>query len=338
MRVLLYAGYQKTRFDGRTNKGLAGTEVGIIHLAKEMARFGWKVVVSGQVRDAGMIENVEWISTENLHQKYFNQFDFIISASYIHFLKEFNGYDAKKILWAHNTHHHAWFNGIKLEDADQLVQQVDHTVCLTNWHKQQWSNTYKVPFNKISIIGNGIDPSSFTGTPAKVKGKFIFSSAPERGLQELLDNWHKIKEILPHATLDVFTPGYSPMGRKYNLHKYDGVVGYETVDQLTLHDVMLRAEYWCYITDYEETYCITALEMQYAKVLPIVTRVAALGETVNSGIILDRNETTWQNVVQILGSLGTELKEKSIDDAFQWAKKQTWNNRSYEWKTLLESL
>ena len=338
MRVLLYAGYQRSSFDGRTSKGLAGTETAIIHVAKEMARFGWKVVVSGQVNNAGMIENVEWISTENLHQKYFNQFDFIISASYIHFLKEFSGYNAKKIFWAHNTHHHPWFNGVELEDADQLVQQVDHTVCLTEWHKNQWSNKYSVPLDKISIIGNGIDPLSFVGTPTKTKGKFIFSSAHERGLQELLDNWHKIKQVLPHATLDVFTPGYSPMGRKYDLHKYDGVMGYGTVDQLTLHDAMLRAEYWCYVTDYEETYCITALEMQYARVLPIVTKVAALNETVNSGIILDRNETTWQSVVQLLGSLGTELKEKSIEASFQWAKKQTWNNRSYEWKTLLESL
>jgi len=338
MRVLIYAGYQKVTFDGRTNSGLGGTEVSIIHVSKEMTKFGWKVVVSGQVNDAGMIENVEWISTENLHQKYFNQFDFIISASYIHFLKEFEGYDAKKIFWAHNTHHHAWFNGIKLKDADQLTQQVDHTVCLTNWHKQQWSSTYNIPLDKISIIGNGIDPLSFIGTPPKIKGKFIFSSAHERGLQELLDNWYKIKEVLPHATLDVFTPGYSPLRRQYDFQKYDGVTGKGTVDQLTLHDAMLRAEYWCYITDYEETYCITALEMQYARVLPIVTKVAALSETVNSGILLDRNETNWNQVVKILDTLGNELKDKSIDASFQWAKQQTWDARSYDWKSLLETI
>ena len=101
---------------------------------------------------------------------------------------------------------------------------------------------------------------------------------------------------------------------------------------------MLRSEYWCYITDYEETYCITALEMQYAKVLPIVTNIAALGETVNSGIILDRHETNWEQVVQILETLGSELKNKAIEDAFQWAKKQTWNTRSYDWKSILESI
>jgi len=101
---------------------------------------------------------------------------------------------------------------------------------------------------------------------------------------------------------------------------------------------MLKAEYWCYVTDYEETYCITALEMQYAKVLPIVTKVAALTETVNSGILLERSETNWDDVIQILGTLGEELKTKSIEAAFQWAKKQTWEVRSYELKKLLNSV
>jgi len=338
MKLLIYAGYQSHKFDSNTTRGLGGTEIAIIKLAKEMVKFGYKVVVSGEVHSSGLIDGVEWISTNDLHNKYFDNFDIIVSASYIHFLKEFKGYNAKKIFWAHNTHHHAWFNGIELLDADELIQQVDHTICLTNWHKHQWSKTYNISLDKITVIGNGIDPLSFIGTPSKIKGKFIYSSARERGLQELLDNWHKIKKVLPYATLDVFSPGYSQLNEEYKFHKYDGVVNYGTVDQEVLHDAMLRAEYWCYITDYEETYCITALEMQYAKVLPIVTKVAALTETVNSGILLERNETNWDQVVQILDTLGNELKTKSIEDAFQWAKCQTWNVRSYDWKHLLESL
>lgn len=338
MKLLIYAGYQSRKFDSNTTRGLGGTEIAIIKLAKEMVKFGYKVVVSGEVHSSGLIDGVEWISTNDLHKKYFDQFDFIVSASYIHFLKEFKGYNAKKIFWAHNTHHHPWFNGEELLDADELIQQVDHTICLTNWHKHQWSKAYNIPLNKITIIGNGIDPLSFIGTPSKIKGKFIYSSAHERGLQELLNNWHKIKTVLPYATLDVFSPGYSQISKEYKFHEYAGVVNHGTVDQEVLHDAMLRAEYWCYITDYEETYCITALEMQYAKVLPIVTKVAALTETVNSGILLERNETNWDQVVQILDTLGNELKTKSIEDAYQWAKCQTWNIRSYDWKLLLESI
>ena len=338
MRILFYAGYQSIPFDGNTELGLGGTEIAIIKLSREMVKFGYNVVVSGQIKNSGLINGVEWISTDELHQKYLIKFDYIISASYIHFLKEFKDYSAKKIFWAHNTHHHAWFNGIELKDADELTRQVDHTICLTNWHKNQWSNKYGVPLDKISIIGNGIDPLSFYGNPQKIKGRFIFSSAHERGLPELLNNWHKIKNVLPHATLDVFSPIYSPLILEYELDKYDGVTSRGSASQEVLHNAMLKAEYWCYVTDYEETYCITALEMQYAKVLPIVTKVAALTETVNSGILLERSETNWDDVIQILGTLGEELKTKSIEAAFQWAKKQTWEVRSYELKKLLNSV
>lgn len=339
MRILFYAGYQKNKFDGDTNEGLAGTEIAIINIAEEMVKFGYKVVVSGEVKDSGLINGVEWISTHELHEKYFDQFDYIISASYIHFLKEFERYSAKKVFWAHNTHHHPWWNHEVLEDANLLTQQVDHTICLTNWHKNHWAHTYNIPLNKISVIGNAIDPSTFSGTPEKVKGKFIYSSAPERGLLELLKNWPKIKTIMPHATLDIYSPGYSIANHTdYSFNKFKEVTCHGSVDQKTLHNAMLRAEYWCYITDYEETYCITALEMQYAKVLPIVTKVAALKETVNSGVILERNETNWNQAIQILGTLSSGLKDKSINDAYKWSKQQTWNVRSYDWKNILESI
>ena len=113
---------------------------------------------------------------------------------------------------------------------------------------------------------------------------------------------------------------------------------YGTVSQLQLHKAMLLAEYWCYLTDYEETFCITAVEMQYAKVLPIVTKVAALGETVRSGIILNNVETKWKTAVEILSKLSGGIKQKSIEDSFQWAKLQTWNNVSHKWNTFLKDI
>ena len=100
-----------------------------------------------------------------------------------------------------------------------------------------------------------------------------------------------------------------------------------------------RAEYWCYITDYEETYCITALEMQYAKVIPVATKVAALDETIKSGIICDStDETNWNSAILSIGKAGPQIKEKVIESNYNWAKCQTWNQRSYDWKNLLEKL
>ena len=342
MRVLIYAGYQSNPFDSNNSNGLGGTEIAIIKIAEELVLFGWKIVISGNVNTSGVIRGVEWINTFDLHQKYHNQFDVIISASYIHFCIEFKEYSrAKRIFWAHNTHHHPWFRGELLENADELVKQVDATVCLTNWHATQWSKAYDINRDNIHVIGNGITPQSFIGTPRKTLGKFIWSSEPSRGLKNLLDNWNKIKKIIPHATLDIYHPGYgAPQIEALadTIQKLDGVTYIGTKSQDILHDAMLNAEYWCYITDYEETYCITALEMQYANVFPITTTTAALNETVKDGIKLELDETNWESAIQYLGRLNADLKKKILNNNKKWVKMQTWSQRSYDWKTLINTV
>lgn len=343
MNILFYIGYQANLLSPSSIQGIGGTEVALRTLAKEMTAFGYKVVVSGHVEDLGLVDGVEWISTERVHQKYFNQFDVIVSASYIHFMVEFENYTrAKKIFWAHNTHHHPWFRGEELPNADELTRQVDLTVCLTNWHAQVWAKQYGVDLSKIKVIGNGIKTSSFLGQPLKNKGQFIWSSAPERGLSDLLFHWPQIKKALSHASLKIYFPDYAKSQVESLMpiiSALDDVEVIGTVDQETLHNAMLKSDYWCYITDYEETYCITALEMQYANVLPITTMKAALMETVHGGIILpDNSETNWKKAVQSLKSLGSELKEKTLGFNHSWAKRQTWTQRSYDWKNIFEEV
>jgi len=340
--VLLYSGYQAIPFDSKTSVGLGGTEQAIINLSKELVKFGYKVVVSGQVLNSGVIDGVEWISTDQLHQKYHNQFDVIIAASYIHFILEFKNYEAKKIFWVHNVDYFEWFNGEIIPNSQQLLNHVDSIVCLTNWHKNDFISRFN-PQSKITVIGNGINLDTFVGTKTKIKDKFIWSSAGDRGLFDLLENWTKIKQIKPNATLDIFYPQYAAYLKEdidktiqhLNLKE---VIHYGSVSPSQLHAHMLSSQFWCYLTDYEETYCITALEMQSARVLPITTNVAALGETVNSGIILDNNETKWNLAIKLLDRIGSELINKSLDSSSSWVKRQTWNSRSYDWKKLIDSI
>ena len=341
MRVLFYVGYQLEPLDSTVNTG-GGTEIAIINIAKEMTKFGYEVIISGMVKDLGKIDGVIWMSTENVHKKYYNNIDVIVAASYIHFIPEFKEYDAKKIFWAHNTHPHIWWNSIELENTNDLLNQPDVTVCLTEWHADQWSKQYNIDKSKIRIIGNGLDTSTFIGNPAKIKDKFIWSSDSSRGLFSLLENWLNIKRIKPNATLDIYSPAYS-LPQLENLKPIISVLDDVTImgnkTQEELHDAMLRAEYWCYITNYEETYCITALEMQYAKVIPVTSSVAALKETVNAGVICEEdNETNWNSSIISIGKVGPEIKQKVINSNYSWSKRQTWDCRSYDWKNLIEDL
>ena len=320
-------------------EGLGGTEIAVVQITERLSKFGWNIVVSGQVNE-GTWNGVKWVHTDKLHHDYFNKFDVIIGVSYIHFALEFKEYTAKKIFWIHNTDFHPWFNGVEIEEAESLLtpKNIDGFICLTNWHREQWSQKYSLDIDRFHVIGNGIDPQSFIGHPPKIKGRFIWSSSPERGLSELLDNWPNIKSIIPEATLHVYSPGYHTATIEvWGRDGLDGVEFKGTANQQELHYAMLQSEYWPYLTSYEETYCITALEMQMARVIPIVTNVAALKETAKSGIILNDDKTKWQTLNTILKKLNFGIKQKVVNSNSEWIKKQTWSERSYDWKKLIEN-
>lgn len=340
MRILFHVGYFKNQWNANNQIGIGGSEVAVIKVAEALTSFGWKVVVGGYVAEE-TINGVEWMPTEKVHQKYFNAFDVIVGVSYIHFTLEYEDYGAKKLFWIHNTDYHPWYNGIQIADSETLLGpgDIDGFICLTNWHKQQWSQKYSLDPERFFVIGNGIDTSTFVGHPVRVKNRFIWSSAPERGLDDLLNHWHLIKEALPDATLHVYSPGYATATAEgWGREGLEGVEFMGTVSQDKLHYAMLQAEYWPYLTSYEETYCITALEMQYAGVLPITTSVAALSETVNAGIILPDNKQKWQSLIKILNDTHRTLNKKLTQSNIKFAKKLTWHERAHEWKKTIERL
>lgn len=342
MKILFYLGYQKEEFNNSSIKsglGLGGSEIAATHIANNLSHFGHQVYVSGSVKKE-KYNSVTWLPTNELIQDHSDQFDVIVAVNYIHAAVEFKDWHAKKIFWAHNTDYHEWYKGELLENSEQYLDWFDQFICLTKWHRDVWSRKYNIDKNRIQIIGNGIDRSTFIGRPQKKKNSFIWSSAPERGLKELLNFWPNIRYNIPDATLNIFTPSYAVEQLEYIKDKIEaltdhGVSLYGTVSQDFLHREMLKSEYWMYLTDYQETYCITALEMQFAKVFPIVSNTAALKETIHSGLKLDYNETVFHMALELLNKTNFELKEKSTQQAYDWARMKTWQARALEWQNII---
>lgn len=123
-----------------------------------------------------------------------------------------------------------------------------------------------------------------------------YFSAYYRGLECLLRMWPAIRKAVPGATLDVYygweswlalqgeDDFYHRMEALFEELKDHGVTVHGRVSHTELAKAMSEIQVWAYPTEFPEIHCITALKAQEAGCYPVTTNVAALNETVQSGV------------------------------------------------------
>lgn len=357
--ILFWVGYHARPWDGNTTTGLGGTEHAVLNIAEGLTRYGLNVTIAGHVKNSN-VNGVEYIDIDNFTSKYSklpNYFNVTVGVNYLNFLKytkDANQINADRYFWMHNTDYYSWYKGEEMPNHLKLLrEEVDVVLSPSMWstrhiHREYFSQVKTPPHQIYVPMPNGIKPDSFNMNVPKDPNKFIWSSAVDRGLSQLLDHWKDIKEVKPNATLDVYYPKYADPHQEgwYNIdgildkleeNKDLGVTDMGSVSQLELHTAMQKATYWMYLTHYEETFCITAIEMMAAGVLPICTNVAALKEVVDSGIILDKApyETLFKDAIKLLKQLDTGLKDKAIESGKKTTKLRTWNAVASKWYELI---
>jgi glycosyltransferase involved in cell wall biosynthesis len=137
--------------------------------------------------------------------------------------------------------------------------------------------------------------------------KLIYSSSPDRGLEQLISIWPHMKKRYPDLELHIYygwhmidkiIEHYKDQGvnaqasylknfKTKIVHHIDHLGGEEAgifqhgrVNQDDLAKAMMNSNIWPYPTAFSETFAITAIEMQAAGVIPVTSNLAALTETV----------------------------------------------------------
>ena len=265
--------------------GIGGSETAIVWLGRELTKLGWKVTVYNYCGTmAGDHDGVEYKNFWEFNAN--DDFNVLLSWRYPEFFDM--PLNAKlKCLDLHDVMSPSDFPKERLENIDMIFVKTDY-------HRTLYPN---VPDDKFVNISNGIDLKRFSKKVKKQKGRCIYSSTPNRGLDIVLKHWHRIKEEVPQAELHVYY-GWNTF---YELEKNNpervkwmksiqdqmnqpGIVGHGRVGQGELSDDMMKTDVWLYPTYFEEINCITALENQAAGVIPIATNFAALKETVTDSI------------------------------------------------------
>jgi glycosyltransferase involved in cell wall biosynthesis len=348
MKVLLYVGYQKSKFDKLTylETGIGGSEYAVIKLADEFSRNGHDVFVSGEVYTE-VIDGVNYINSADLEQN--QHFDIVISTNYIHyilFLDSMNITYDKSYFWMHNTEFYPYYMGETLINGGEdflLDNRLTKIVCVSEYHSNIIKEKYPQVVDKIVFVENAIDPSDFNDISVERESdRFIYTSAPDRGLLNLLNMWPSIKKIKPNASLYVATPPYA-LGW-YDEYKgdYSDVNFIGSLSPNELYTNIKKSEYWVYPSTYDETFCITALEMMVGGVKIISTDTGNLKHLLdNRAGVVDSTTPVGvitQSIMDTINFLDerTSTQQTYLKNAYQYAINQNWSNRYNDWITMME--
>lgn len=264
--------------------GIGGSETAVIEMAKRLVTLGARVRVFCRCDLPGLYDGVEYRAFSDLDAvRGCDVFIAWRNAALLDYTPS-----KAKWLWVHDTdifNANAW-----------SLHLTDRIIAVSEWHAAHLRDLHPRHVHKVVASRNGIDLARFEGpAPSRNPHKAIYSSSPDRGLDQLLDFWPRIRALVPDAELHVFYgfANFSPERAKPYLDKLEelapyGVIARGRVDQATLAAEMLSAGVWIHPSwtgekAFEETSCIGAMEAQAAGLHVVCGAHGALSETVLVG-------------------------------------------------------
>lgn len=317
-------------------KGIGGSETAAVRLAEELASRGHHVSVYGP--EQGVYNGVVY--------RHYSMFDpdeprevVIVSRMLAHIVKRPAA--ACVILWSHDI-------GYGSALTQELADNVDKMVVMSDWQKEHWHEEY--PFlapEKVVPIGNAI--KLYDVDEQRVPHRFIYSSSPDRGLDDILYRWGAIREMWPDAELHIFY-GWQYLDPVSQLRPYkaqlqqmmkqEGVFWHGRTGQATLAEEFAKAQFWLYPSmlpregdevgpDFHETFCITALEAQAYGCIPVTRPVGAIAERLERGHFDNHYVEPWTTE----GLLATlKAFDEGAQSVIQAGMRMNATQDKYTWK------
>jgi glycosyltransferase involved in cell wall biosynthesis len=324
-------------------KGVGGSETAAVRLANELAARGHFVTVYGP--ETGVYNGVvyrDWKRFDPTEER-----DMVIISRDLYFLKE-RPNAAIVALWCHDI---AYGDG---DFTPEIASRVDKIVVMSKWQKALWEERYDwLDAEKIVPIGNAITLYDTSGVERQ-RHRFIYSSSPDRGLDDILLRWPLIREM-GDAELHVYygwqyldgVPELREFKRQVlQLSRQEGVFMHGRIGQAELAKEFARSQFWLYPSmlprdlnkpdngpDFHETFCITALEAQAYGCIPVTRAVGAISERLPDDLAHYVDPWVTGNILAKLQTFD-ELPEKDL----RWLRAEMRENaEKYTWKSVADS-
>ena len=338
--ILVYAGYApfKWNYTFSLNNALGGSETAVSSLTKNFPK-DYTIYVAGEVEEE-TVENIQYVSLNNLKKLIkTTAFHTIIVSRYLNFYELYKDFSAyQTYIWGHDITLYAYGTDLSVESIlKKWETKITGCICQTEWHKNLFLSSFPQLKDKITTINNGINVDLFNSIQVKkVTNRFIYTSCSERGLYKLVKLWPSILENLPDAELMISSYNTFPNSEEDNkileiINKTPSIKHLGKLNRSDLYNLMGTAEYWLYPSYFQETSCITSLELLASEVICLYYPIAGLVNTVGDyGIaISDGNEI--EKLLSLFIKKKSELKRRGKE----YALSCSWQNRAIEWSKLL---
>jgi glycosyltransferase involved in cell wall biosynthesis len=335
-------------FHGNSIKehSLGGSETSALQIAKSLAKIGNNVTVFSHCKDKeGDYDGVRYLDLSGFLQYATVMPHDVLIVERIPelFTHRFNS--KVNILWQHDLS--------VFRNADRFkagIWNTDRCFVMSEFQRRQSMDINGTPENYYYITRNGVDLDLFKGEqPKRDPKKLICGARPERGLDNLL--FHIMPRLLDKdkdiklylASYDHKVPemeGFYGSLREQAAKFSNNVEWLPALTKKELYEHYKTASLYIYPSDFEEIYCISALESMTCG-LPFVGRDnAALKETLHpdAGILLSGFDTAKNpeflnqfsdTVLNLLANPG--LRDSMGKAGRKHAKECDWDFIAKEW-------
>jgi len=275
-------------------RGIGGTESAICYLSIELAQRGHTVSLLTSTSAPGRYRNVECLNYKtSLTPDLINAADVVVVSNEAcgRVLKD--EFRAKKplVMWNQHADDQPAIEGLEFTRERKAWASI---AFVSEWQREQFCNIYWIDRNKTSVKRNAISPAFAAATPARPWFKsgqapvLVYTSAPYRGLNVLLDAVPVIRSAIPDMRLRVFSGDRTqrapvendPYAELYARCKStEGVEYIGPVAQPELAAELSHAAALAYPSTFPETSCIAAMEAMSAGATVLTTRSGAMPET-----------------------------------------------------------
>lgn len=335
--IYIYAGYHYEEWDGNSDieRGIGGSEGMTIIMARNLAKLGNKVTVFGEVSEKRIIDGVTYLPYTLWNPDL--RADIFISLRQPQIFSRLL-MPKKQYLWLHDTNYG--------RQNPSYFNVPDNVMVLSEAHKAVIKSSHGINDDSVFwLTRNAINEKAMEWADKNAGERkpfqMIYASSYDRGLDNVLNMWPKIKAVIPEATLKIYY-GWNtydammqmrqgtPQGQAMfqlkqqiiqKIAQLDGVQELGRIDQKSLYKEFAESAVWFYPTEFYEISCINAMTAQAMGAIPVCTPYAALNETVNTkyGVKLQLDKIA-DGLVELLKD-PEDCKKRSVE-LKKWAREK----------------